>query len=1108
MNALVVVVVASLVRRRTATRAERGHPDANWTVTAKGFIPEFADKLLATPTKFGVRITHGNFAQAGSGAIGEPMGFAVGTTGGGSAEPVYPTTIDELSKYLSDEQARVIVLKQEFAFIGTEGKSSANGCRPTSNQECIAKKSGFMGQDAILQAGDTSMQNTGGCDSGGTSVQVSYDNAAKSPLVVASDKTLVGEGTKGVLNGKGLVITGSNVIIQNIHITNLNPHLIWGGDAISMGASSSKEGIKNVWIDHVKISSVGRQMIVVHYGGAAGLTISNSDFDGRTKYSASCDGHHYWGFLIYGSTTHMSLLGNYIHSTSGRSPKIGGEGGMNAIVHAANNYFEDNTGHAFDVKQNAYVLAEGNYFASVKTPNMEESQGRFFVPTSSGDCKTSIGRDCELNVLTSSGKLAGYSEDAVESQIKTYQKQIGEYAVKPAAKVSAAVNNFGVGELGSTNESVTQSSGSGDTVSQSSGPDRFDPKPSSSGSSSQTDSAASSPNQQTGAASNTQDTDETTPPGAISTTGLQSLSEAPSTEAPSTASQSQTRGSESTETQATQTPDLQVPSTNSPSTTEAASTETPSNTDNPDEFSTTTSTSSTSVSVSGSAQGFAAGTTGGGNVDPVYPSTIDDLAKYLSDEQARDIVLRKEFNFVGTEGNSTSAGCRPTNNQQCLAKHSSYQGQDVILMDGDSSMKQTGGCDSGGISIQVAYDSAAKKPLSVASDKTLVGEGTKGVLNGKGLVIEGSNVIIQNIHITNLNPHLVWGGDAIAIGGNDEAPRNIWIDHVKISNIIVVRWCLLGNYIHQTSGRSPKIGGTGDQNVVVHAANNFFDDNTGHAFDVAAGAYVLAEGNYFSSVKTPNLEDAEGNFFVPVRESNCKTTINRACKLNVLKESGTLTSNSARTALAEISKYSKQIGGYPASEAAQLLVATNSFGVGDLGSNTVAQTHISSDTSTSGPPETELNQKSSPSSELLAASRDPTSTESSATGWALTKQGSTSSSHSSEGSYSLSRSSTDGEIANKMSSALGTPEQGEASINWTEPQSTDVSSAATDASSMDIPLGTVSPYMGDSGAEDSSAQWGDMVQGATQAKKVAQVACSKLPEISQNVVNVYKMNTW
>ncbi|KAG6580118.1 Pectate lyase [Phytophthora cinnamomi] len=181
-----------------------------------------------------VVLAHHGLAGAASISTGTAPGFAVGTTGGGNAKPVYPTSIKELTTYLSDAEPRVIVLDQEFKFVNTEGSTTEGGCRPTNNQQCLAKNNGFKGQDAILMDGDTNMKQTGGCDSGGISVDVTYDNAAKEPLTVASDKTLVGEGTKGVLNGKGLLITGSNVIVQNIHITNLNPHLVWGGDAITI----------------------------------------------------------------------------------------------------------------------------------------------------------------------------------------------------------------------------------------------------------------------------------------------------------------------------------------------------------------------------------------------------------------------------------------------------------------------------------------------------------------------------------------------------------------------------------------------------------------------------------------------------------------------------------------------------------------------------------------------------------------------------------------------------------------------------------------------------------------------------------------------------------
>ena len=43
---------------------------------------------------------------------GAAEGFAKGVTGGGSATPVYPNSIDELVSYLGDSSPRVVVLSK------------------------------------------------------------------------------------------------------------------------------------------------------------------------------------------------------------------------------------------------------------------------------------------------------------------------------------------------------------------------------------------------------------------------------------------------------------------------------------------------------------------------------------------------------------------------------------------------------------------------------------------------------------------------------------------------------------------------------------------------------------------------------------------------------------------------------------------------------------------------------------------------------------------------------------------------------------------------------------------------------------------------------------
>lgn len=141
--------------------------------------------------------------------VGEAQGFASGVTGGGSATPVYPETNEELISFLESTDPQVIVLTKTFEFIGTEGSTTEDGCAPWGTEDPACQ----LAIDGPDWCGDRDP------------VSVTYDNAAGQPIQVASDKTLVGEGDAGVLSGKGLRFTNavSNIIVQNIKITNLNP---------------------------------------------------------------------------------------------------------------------------------------------------------------------------------------------------------------------------------------------------------------------------------------------------------------------------------------------------------------------------------------------------------------------------------------------------------------------------------------------------------------------------------------------------------------------------------------------------------------------------------------------------------------------------------------------------------------------------------------------------------------------------------------------------------------------------------------------------------------------------------------------------------------------
>ncbi|KAL4949472.1 pectin lyase fold/virulence factor [Aspergillus filifer] len=326
-------------------------------------------------------------------------------------------------------------------------------------------------------------------------------------------------------------------------------------------------------------------------------------------------------------------------------------------------------------------------------------------------------------------------------------------------------------------------------------------------------------------------------------------------------------------------------------------------------------TKALAAGVTGAAEGFAKGVTGGGSATAVYPDTIDELVSYLGDSSPRVIILTKTFDFTGSEGTTTATGCAPWGTASAC----------------QLAINQNNWCTNyqpDAPSVSVTYDNAGVLGITVNSDKSLVGEGSSGVIKGKGLrIVSGaSNIIIQNIAITDLNPRYVWGGDAITIDNSDL----VWIDHVttarigrqhlvlgsNASNRITVSnsyfngvtsysatcdgyhyWgiyltgsndmvTLKGNYIYHMSGRSPKVA----SNTLLHAVNNYWYDSSGHAFEIDAGGYVLAEGNVFQNIPTVVEGTVSGQLFTsPDSTTNqvCQTYLGHTCQVNGFGSSGT-----------------------------------------------------------------------------------------------------------------------------------------------------------------------------------------------------------------------------
>ncbi|KAF2855213.1 carbohydrate-binding module family 1 protein [Plenodomus tracheiphilus IPT5] len=359
--------------------------------------------------------------------VGKAYGFGAGTTGGGSAAAVTPTTNDELAKYLSDDTERVILLTKTFDFTGTTATDS--GC---DRKSCSASTGGQ------LYLGDLSC---GGDDNVAVS-SITYDAAGTTALGVGSNKSILGVGGKGGIKGKGMSIkkNASNVIIQGVEFSNINPGIVWGGDALDMQGGNTK-----IWVDHCKFSSTGRMFIVSHYDGSS-ATLSNNEFDGVTTTSATCNKNHYWTMMFIGKNEKITMDKNYFHDVSGRAPKLG-QDGVSGNFHAINNYFENMKGHAFDAYTGANALIEGNAFVAVDQPNTEHAAGiSTFVSDAGSACSSAFGRAClDNSVDSASGKLSSGSSTSFISEFADVDVPSQLEASKVAAFVKA---NAGPANLG------------------------------------------------------------------------------------------------------------------------------------------------------------------------------------------------------------------------------------------------------------------------------------------------------------------------------------------------------------------------------------------------------------------------------------------------------------------------------------------------------------------------------------------------------------------------------------------------------------------------------------------------------------------------------------
>ena len=183
------------------------------------------------------------------------------------------------------------------------------------------------------------------------------------------------------------------------------------------------------------------------------MTISNNEFDGRTSWSSSCNGKHYWVMLLAGLADEYTIMGNYFHDVSGRCPHIGTTvTASTQFYQVVNNYFLNVAGHAFDIDKNTYSLIEGNYFDKVNEPFTAASAivgGAIYdvvTVDQAGACPGSTGFVCEWNKAFNGGGLLNKADTSVLTRASSYKADLVDaYSVE---NVPASVReNAGVGKV-------------------------------------------------------------------------------------------------------------------------------------------------------------------------------------------------------------------------------------------------------------------------------------------------------------------------------------------------------------------------------------------------------------------------------------------------------------------------------------------------------------------------------------------------------------------------------------------------------------------------------------------------------------------------------------
>jgi pectate lyase len=275
------------------------------------------------------------------------------TTGGGNAAPNTVTTCDDLRKYLSDAQARVIEIPS----------GTTLDCRtaPRTQQACELQCSKDAATPVFwrIPVGDMTCTSLADTNGDGTldipAGKLVNKERREVSMKVGSNKTLRGLGSGATLLGVSLSIEKqSNIIVQNLKISEINPDLVEAGDGITINESH------HVWVDHCELSMISDGYLDIRYGSSA-VTVSHNRIVGKNQYV--CGGQHHYISLV--SDAEVTFNNNYFDHPSGRNPKVSDA----SKVHLYSNFYDSVSYFCTSSGAGSEILVEGNYYRDSRYPH-------------------------------------------------------------------------------------------------------------------------------------------------------------------------------------------------------------------------------------------------------------------------------------------------------------------------------------------------------------------------------------------------------------------------------------------------------------------------------------------------------------------------------------------------------------------------------------------------------------------------------------------------------------------------------------------------------------------------------------------------------------------